>query len=129
MFTPSSLNKMSASPQAPAYGSYEGTGYALDEGSADTNIIRSESEYVNIEVVPLDEVVRTEDTTRHPVSMKKSGAAISENPSLGAERSTAPGFGYSISDADGDVNLQHPIPNPERRRDTLAQLGKRPSRG
>ena len=39
--------KTSASPQAPAYGSYEGTGYALDEGRTDTNSIRSESENVN----------------------------------------------------------------------------------
>ena len=61
---------------------------------------------VNIEVVPLDEVVRTEDTTRHPVSMKKSGAAISENPSLGAERSTAPGFVDSISDNGANVNVE-----------------------
>ncbi len=39
--------KTSASPQAPAYGSYEGTGYALDEGRTDTGSIRSESENVN----------------------------------------------------------------------------------
>ena len=51
------------------------------------------------------EVVRTEDTTRHPVSMKKSGAAISENPSLGAERSTAPGFVDSIDNNGANVNI------------------------
>lgn len=41
--------------------------------------------------------------------MKKSDAAISENPSLGAERSTAPGFKDSISNNGENVNSRYSI--------------------
>ena len=64
---------------------------------------------VNIEGVPFNEIVQSEDTTMYSVSMKKSDTAISENPSLGAERSTAPGFKDSVSDNGENVNSRYSI--------------------
>lgn len=90
-------------------------------GSADTNIIRSESEHVNIEVVPLDEAAQTEDTH---IAQNETVAAISTNPSPGAARSTATVSYNRIRDRSGNVNPQCSISNPERRRDVMAQLSE-----